>query len=130
MIERQVLNDRPVTIGYLDQSFNPTDKDSFAFAKLSFDDGETLFLSAPEPPKPPKPSKSKTFNTWSMAISILDKSEVEIRDLIERDLQDIAGVSGTRYGTAMRVVDRLMVKIKSIRIQAVKQAFRFIRDNS
>ena len=74
--------------------------------------------------------RSKTFRTWSTAIAKLDKSEVEIRDLIERGLQDIAGVSGTKYGAAMRAVDRIMVQIKRIRLEAIKASFRHIRDHS
>ena len=74
--------------------------------------------------------RSKTFRTWSTAIAKLDKSEVEIRDLIERGLQDIAGVSGTKYGAAMRAVDRIMVQIKRIRLEAIKASFRHIRSNS
>lgn len=72
----------------------------------------------------------KTFKTFKTAIVILDKSEIEIRDLIERDLQNIAGVSGTKYGNAMRVVDKLMAKIKRVRLEAIKASFRHIRDHS
>ena len=74
--------------------------------------------------------KAKTFRTWSTAIAKLDKSEIEIRDLIERGLQDIAGVSGTKYGAAMRAVDRIMARIKHIRLEAIKASFRHIRDHS
>ena len=74
--------------------------------------------------------RSKTFRTWSTAIAKLDKSEIEIRDLIERGLQDIAGVSGTKYGAAMRAVDRIMARIKHIRLEAIKASFRHIRDHS
>lgn len=47
MIEQQTINGRPATIGYLDRNFNPVDKESAAIVKLSFDDGETIFLSDP-----------------------------------------------------------------------------------
>ena len=74
--------------------------------------------------------KVKTVKTWGAAIAMLDKSELEIRDLIERDLQGVAGVSGTKVGAAMIAVDNLMVKIKHIRLEAIKASFRHIRDNS
>jgi hypothetical protein len=45
MIERQTIDGRPVTVGYLDQGFSPTDKDTAEIVKLSYDDGETNFLS-------------------------------------------------------------------------------------
>ena len=50
--------------------------------------------------------------------------------MIERGLQDIAGVSGTKYGAAMRAVDKIMVQIKRIRLEAIKASFRHIRSNS
>ena len=49
MIERQTINGRPATVGYLDQGFSPADKDTAPLVKVSFDDGETLFLSTKSP---------------------------------------------------------------------------------
>lgn len=49
MIEKQVIDGRPVTIGYFDEGFAPAAKDTAAYAKLSFDDGETIFLSTADP---------------------------------------------------------------------------------
>ncbi len=64
---------------------------------------------------------------WQDAIKILDKSEVPLRDLIERELAGVAGLKGVKYVAAMRAVDRLMVKVKRIRHKAMKQAFRHLR---
>lgn len=64
---------------------------------------------------------------WNTAIAIIDQSEVRIRDMIERDLVDVAGISGIHYGEAMKAADRLMAKIKVIRVRAIKKAFRHLR---
>ena len=141
MIERRVINGRPCSIAYFDENSKPVDKTTPGhYARILFDDGTMLTLKAPDSDKPLKPSpteaetehsrRSKTFRTWSTAIAKLDKSEIEIRDLIERGLQDIAGVSGTKYGAAMRAVDRIMARIKHIRLEAIKASFRHIRDHS
>jgi hypothetical protein len=66
---------------------------------------------------------------WNEAISIIDRSELPMRDLIERELLGTAGLSGVRYGDAMKVADRLMAKIKPVREKAIKAAFRQLRDN-
>lgn len=138
MIERRVVNGRPCTIAYYDKNSKPVDKTTPGhYARILFDDGTMLTLKAPDSDKPLKPGsteaetehtrKVKTFKTWRDAIAILDKSETEVRDLIERELEDVAGVSGTKYGAAMKTVDRLMAKIKRVRLEAIKAAFRYIR---
>ena len=73
---------------------------------------------------------ARWIKTWSTAINIIDKSELEVRDLIERDLADLAGLSGIKYGEAMRAADKLSVKIKAVREAAIKQAFRYLRDRA
>ena len=141
MIERRVIAGRPCSIAYFDENSQPVDKTVPGhYARILFDDGDMLTLKAPDSGKPLTPGpteaetertrKVKTFKTYSTAISMLDQSEIEVRDLIERGLQDIAGVSGTKYGAAMRAVDRLMAKIKRIRLEAIKASFRHIRSNS
>ena len=64
---------------------------------------------------------------WNTAIAMLDRTEPAIRDIIERDLVNIAGMSGIRYGEAMRAADKLGKKIERIRTRAIKQAFRHLR---
>ena len=142
MIERQTIDGRDATIAYLTNKFAPATADTAQYVKVVFDDGEMFFLLTDIPPgaRPPENSKQaaqvknvktfKTFKTFKTAIAILDKSEIEMRDLIERDLQNIAGVSGTKYGNAMRAVDKLMAKIKRVRLEAIKASFRHIRDHS
>lgn len=141
MIERRVINGRPASVAYYDENSKPVDKTVPGhYARILFDDGDMLTLKAPDSDTPLKPGpteaetergrKVKTFKAFSTAIAILDKSELEVRDLIERGLQDIAGVSGTKYGAAMRAVDKIMVQIKRIRLEAIKASFRHIRSNS
>ena len=69
----------------------------------------------------------RKVTVWNNAIAIIDQSEVRIRDMIERDLVDVAGISGIRYGEAMHAADKLMKKIKIIRVRAIKKAFRHLR---
>jgi hypothetical protein len=66
---------------------------------------------------------------WSKAIMILDASEVLTRDLIERDL---AGHTGTPHSLraglrAIPIANRLVLKIKPVREDAIKAAFRLLR---
>lgn len=68
--------------------------------------------------------------TWDFVLRILDNSELELRDMIERDLANIARVNGTRYVDAMRAIDRLIQKVTRLRVNAIKKAFRFVRDQS
>jgi len=74
--------------------------------------------------------KLRYVRTWNKAIQIIDASEIHVRDLIERDLADLAGISGIKYGEAMRAADKLSMKIKAIREAAIRQAFRYLRDNA
>jgi hypothetical protein len=69
----------------------------------------------------------RKVTVWNTAIAIIDQSEVRIRDMIERDLVDVAGISGIHYGEAMKAADQLMKKIKVIRVRAIKKAFRHLR---
>lgn len=63
------------------------------------------------------------------AVSILDETEAEIRDLIEGELMDVAGINRTKVSDAMLASDALVKKIVAIRVQAMKQAFRHLREN-
>jgi hypothetical protein len=56
------------------------------------------------------------------AIAILDQSETEVRDLIER------GVPHPNQPDAHDRLNDLITKVKAIRVEAIKSAFRHIRD--
>lgn len=63
---------------------------------------------------------------WAKAIMVLDASEVLIRDLIEREL---AGRTGTKAGpNALLIARQLSANISVIRLDAIKLAFRLLRD--
>jgi hypothetical protein len=77
----------------------------------------------------PKPKATHPVHIWNTAIAILDKSEIVVRDTIEREFADIAGAKHLRVGEAMTATAGVMKKITVIRTEAIKQAFRHIRDN-
>lgn len=63
------------------------------------------------------------------AIDILDASETLIRDMIEGELMDVAGINRMKVSDAMLATDALVQKIVAIRVEAIKQAFRYLREN-
>lgn len=68
-----------------------------------------------------------SIQVWRAAIAALDATEPEVRDTIERGLVNVAGVSGARYGDAMKAVDVVVKRVAKIRTKAIKDAFRRIR---
>ena len=78
---------------------------------------------------PNETSDVETVRIWNTAIGILDRSEVVIRDLIERELIDVAGINHTLVGDAMLVTENLMKLIRPIRAKAIKKAFRYLREH-
>lgn len=67
--------------------------------------------------------------TFHQAVSVLDETEAQIRDLIEGELMDVAGINRTKVSDAMLATDALVQKIVAIRVKAMKAAFRHLRDN-
>jgi hypothetical protein len=154
MIERQTIGGRPATVAYLDDKHMPADKSSYAFVRVLFDDGGSAYLVAPpmghpqyaaqavaawnshrakhrEPyipePSASEPTPREQYEAWTKAISIIDESEVEMRDMIERGLSSVARLPHVRITVVNAVVDRLMRKIVKIRSAAIKRAFRELR---
>lgn len=68
----------------------------------------------------------KLFNE---AISLIDDSEVRVRDLIENDLMDVAGINRTRVNEAMTVSDKLAETLAKVRARAIKRGFKHLRDH-
>ena len=62
------------------------------------------------------------------AVNHIDASEPAIRDLIEGDLMDVAGINRTKVSDAIITGNRLAEKIAAIREKHIKRAFRHLRD--
>jgi hypothetical protein len=73
-----------------------------------------------------EPTDRDHLLAWSKAVMVLDASEVLVRDLIERELVDIAGGSMS-FAMLDAAARRLMQKIKPIREEAIKTAFRLVQ---
>jgi hypothetical protein len=69
----------------------------------------------------------RKITVWNNAIAILDQSEVRIRDMIERDLVGVAGISGIRVGESVKAADRVAARVSAVRTKAIKKAFRYLR---
>ena len=52
MIERTTIEGRAATVAYIKRNYTPADKDTWEYAKVLFDDGEMILLSAEAPQKP------------------------------------------------------------------------------
>jgi hypothetical protein len=90
--------------------------------------GSDLILKSPDEVTPIDATQfTGLVNSWVTALAILDKSELALRDVIERELSNTAGLGHLRYGDAMSVADRLMKKVTRIRTKALKAAFRLVR---
>lgn len=132
MIEQQTINGRKAAVAYLDGTLQPTDKDNYSYARILFDDdgGNSSFLIRRKFAPLSTEALTRRIAQWGQAIAILDESELPLRDMIERDLANIAGVPGTKYGDATKAVDALMKKITRLRVNAIKKAFRLLRDSA
>ena len=75
------------------------------------------------------PAGPHIVKTFHEALDILDQGEPKIRDLIEVNLMDTAGVNKTRVSDAMLTRDELTKMIVKIRHHHIKAAFRHLRDN-
>jgi hypothetical protein len=50
MIERQTLNGKEASVQYLTAEFEPASKEQYVYARVVFDDGDTLLLMKPATP--------------------------------------------------------------------------------
>lgn len=67
--------------------------------------------------------------TFHEALDILDQCEPKIRDLIEVNLMDVAGINKTKVKDALLSRDELTKHIVALRHHHIKAAFRHLRDN-
>lgn len=73
-------------------------------------------------------STQHIIRTFFEAINHLDESEPQIRDMIESDLMDVAGINRMKASEAMLAAKTLTDKIVALRTQYIKRAFRHLRD--
>jgi len=72
--------------------------------------------------------RARRVSVWNAVIAIIDQTELEMRDIIEREFVNTAGLDGLRLGEAMTAANRAMKQITPLRVRAIKRAFRLIRD--
>lgn len=125
MIERQHIDGKPSSVIYLDADFSPVaDKTAAEFVRVVLDSGESFFGKRI---KRPEALTKIQLVAWAKAIMILDASEVMVRDLIERELAGIAGTRGLPTARVLALANRLVRKVNTYRLQAIKTAFRLLR---
>jgi hypothetical protein len=73
------------------------------------------------------PYAKHIIQTFMEAIRILDQSEPQVRDMIENQLFDVAGINKTKVSDAMLTRDELAKKIAAVRHHHIKKAFRHLR---
>jgi hypothetical protein len=74
------------------------------------------------------PHTQHIVRTIYEAINHLDAGEAKIRDMIESELMDVAGVNRMKVSEAVSAGTALAKKIAALRHQHIKQAFRYLRD--
>jgi hypothetical protein len=74
------------------------------------------------------PATQHIIRTIYEAINHLDAGEAKIRDLIESELMDVAGINRMKVSEAVSAGAALAKKIAILRHQHIKQAFRHLRD--
>lgn len=129
MIERQTIDGREATIAYYTENFEPTDDlGAPHYAKVLFDDGEMIILRSSAPDPNSVGERKRRARVWQDAIGIIDATETQVRDIIERGLANVAGKERLRYHEAMLAAKKVSAEIEAVRTAAFKRAFRLIRD--
>jgi hypothetical protein len=75
------------------------------------------------------PHAANISRTFAEAIAHLDASEPLIRDMIENELMDVAGINRTKVSDAVTAGTNLAKRIAEVRVHHIKRAFRHLRDN-
>lgn len=66
---------------------------------------------------------------FAQATHIIDRTEPLIRDMIESDLMDVAGLDGAKVKGTVAAGKKLAAKIAVVRTRAIKDAFRYLREH-
>ena len=73
------------------------------------------------------PHTQHIIRTFYEAINHIDLSEPMIRDMIESELMDVAGINRTKVSDAVTAGNNVAKKIAAIRKQHIIRAFRHLR---
>lgn len=63
------------------------------------------------------------------AIGLLDNTEPVVRDMIESELMDVAGINRTKVSDAITAGTELTHRIARVRRAGLRRAFEYLRDN-
>ena len=74
------------------------------------------------------PLAKQIAKVFAQSIAILDRSELLVRDEIERSLADVAGID-TNVSSAMAASDACAARVSAIRAVAIKSAFKHLETN-
>lgn len=74
------------------------------------------------------PHTQHIIRTFMEAINHVDESEPLIRDMIESELMDVAGINRTKVSDAVTAGNNLAKKIAAVRQQHIVRAFRHLRE--
>lgn len=73
------------------------------------------------------PHTQHIIRTFYEAINHIDQSEPLIRDMIESELMDVAGINRTKVSAAITAGNNVAKKIAALRKQHIIRAFRHLR---
>jgi len=76
-----------------------------------------------------KTSNQQAVKVFNEAIAMLDASEPGARDMIEGGMFDVAGINRTKVGDGLMAAKATGDRVNAHRQQAIKKAFRHLRDN-
>lgn len=75
------------------------------------------------------PHAKGIISAFTRAIHIVDRTEPAVRDMIESDLMDVAGINGSKVRGTVAAGKAVAHKIAGLRAQAIKKAFQYLRAN-
>jgi hypothetical protein len=77
MIERQTIDGRNATIAYITDKFAPATASTAHYVKVSFDDGETLFLKSDPPKAKGLQILGASLAQWAATFAAADEHRIE-----------------------------------------------------
>lgn len=90
-------------------------------------DFEQTIREAGNEDKTRDPHTQHIIRTFYEAINHIDLSEAAIRDMIEGELMDVAGINRTKVSAAVTAGNNVAKKIAALRKQHIVRAFRHLR---